>query len=360
MNNLKILSWSRYISLFFILLGSGSFVFSQTIDEDEEYIQLEKAKRYINSMNAKLESELKKAKNFNQIMANLESIQKSDSEKRASMIKEFQTKYGEQMNQIKKTVNYDEYAIVSKVTDMLKVTSFKVAYDRGYFSISKTGIVEGIVPLRLPNCIEYDNDNFTLTAYQGPPDMGIRTLFIDTDPIDYDFSGSETRGNKLIQSITVTNGILGNGRGKLLKIKIPSNYTCGDLKISANFKVKTNIFGFFIFGPASETLARVKVTRSPLRTNLISNRESALHILWFNMPFGPCFSTLNNQGPSSLEFDLENREHTSSISESIRVRPGQELEVLFEAAALVECEFGPPLTASASITNISVELCKCE
>lgn len=358
MNNLKILSWSRYISMFFILLGSWSFVFSQSIDEDDEYIHLEKAKRYINSMNAKLESELKKAKNFNQIMANLESIQKSDSEKRASMIKEFQTKYGEQMNQIKKAVSYDEYAIVSKVTDMLKGTSFKVALDRGMISISNTGVVEGLEPLRLPNCIEYDNDNFTLTDYQGPPDMGIRRLFLDTDPIEYDFSGSETRGNKLISSITVTNGTLGTGAGKLLKIKIPSNYTCGDLKVSADLKTKSNIYGFFIFGPTSSMLARVKVTRNPWRANLISNCESTLFVSWVHLALGPAFGV--DRPRDTYVYDHENREQSARISKSIRVRPGQELEVLFEAAAMVECKFGPPLTATASITNISVELCKCE
>lgn len=352
-----------YVRIFSTVLAcfcfmSNSFVYAQKEDVDEVkmFEQLKLAQEYANSMNAKLNKAIQKSKSFKEMNASWENIVKSDPSKVEKLLKEFYTKYKNQIEQAKIESNYNEKAIAGKMADYLKGFGYNIDIGNGAFLISK-GLVDinDIVAYEPAKCIDYEANELVLGSYTGPPSMGI--LFgntaIGVDNMELDRSGNDLSGRNIIVDTKVSNGRFGQGFSKLLKVKVPKEFSCADLKITCSLETIQEIFGIMLVGADAESIARVKVKRIGLPGNFMSDGELyTFRLAYFFGSIGGKSSHPNNV--------YENGLNTVKVSKIIRVRSGDELEILFEAASHVEAIVGLPGRAVGRVKNIVVSMCKCD
>lgn len=349
---------ARYWVFSIVFFGSISFVLAQTTDNDEErtYVQIKLAQEYAISMNKKLNDAIQKSKSFKEMKANWDLIIKSDPTKVEDMVKKFYSRYSTQIYQAKKAVNYNENEIVGKMSEYFKGLDISISAGNGAFLLAKfpRSTITTVVDL-LPKCLDFEVDNFVKGPYTGPPAMGIKSVLLEAgfDFMEIDASGNDFSGNKIIVDTKVSNGQYGQGASKLLKVKVPNEFACADLKINCNLRGTYNYTNLLAIGPSSETLARVKVKRTGLPGNLTHNAE----LYCFFEPF--TFGSLNTaEKPNGYTF--ENGAFNFRINECIRVRAEDELEILFEAASNVMSYVGGPAGAIGSVENIVVSMCKCK
>lgn len=355
----KLLYTQKYLIISFIFFGYVSSALAQTKEnmDEKKYGQLKMAQNYVSLMNTKLNEAIIKSKNFKEMKTNWMEIMKSEPSMVEIKVKEFYSKYKTQITQAKMVANYDESAVASKMSDFLKGTDYKVIFGNGAFIISS--IANGsLTPIPTfdvhPDCINYHVEDYTIVPYTAPPEMGILNLpFTGDQDMVIDNGTSDNSGNKCIVDLTVTNGRIGFGSGKLLKIKVPDYLTCADLNILCRLESQLNTFGVMMFGPEVESIARVKVKRIGLPGNFMSDGEL------YRSSNAYLFGSISQKSfnPNVVS---ENGLYSVNVNKIIRVRSGDELEVIFEAAAHVISDIGISGRAIGSVKNISVSLCKCE